>query len=120
MTYIPLQIAGLLALAVLGLAPTAASAQAEGAPCADCLTVRVGPPVVVRGPFPDELDATFTALKLADGTFRGFSANGATYAIDGASLPELSGAWVCFALLFHALSVAPNSLSTSERRTAKR
>ena len=92
MTPAPLQTAGLLALAMLGISADAALAQADGLPCADCLTIRVGPPVVVRGPFPDELDATFTALKLADGTFRGFSANGATYAIDGASLLELSGA----------------------------
>lgn len=91
MTPAPLQTAGLLALAMLGMTADAALAQAEDLPCADCLTVRVGPPVVVRGPFPDELDATFTALRLADGTFRGFSANGATYAIDGASLLELGG-----------------------------
>lgn len=91
MTHAPLQTAGLLALAMLGMAADAALAQTDGLPCADCLTVRVGPPVVVRGPFPDELDATFAALKLADGTFRGFSANGATYAIDGASLLELGG-----------------------------
>ena len=91
MTAAPLPTAGLLALAMLGMSANAALGQAGGLPCADCLTIRVGPPVVVRGPFPDELDATFTALKLADETFRGFSANGATYAIDGASLLELSG-----------------------------
>ena len=91
MTPAPLPTAGLLALAMLGMSADAAPGQADGLPCADCLTIRVGPPVVVRGPFPDELDATFTALKLADGTFRGFSANGATYAIDGASLLELGG-----------------------------
>ena len=91
MTRAPLQTAGLLALAMLGVSADAAMAQVDGLPCADCLTIRVGPPVVVRGPFPDELDATFTAVRLADGTFRGFSANGATYAIHGASLLELGG-----------------------------
>jgi hypothetical protein len=46
---------------------------------------------VVRGPFPDELDAPFTALKLADGSFRGFSANGTTYAIDGRASWDMGG-----------------------------
>lgn len=66
-------------------------AHAQSELCVDCLQVRVGPPIVVRGPFPDELDATFTALKLTDGTFRGFSANGATYAIEGATLWDMGG-----------------------------
>ncbi len=88
----PIRISGLLALAVLGLAVTAGSGHADDEPCIGCLSVRVGPPIVVRGPFPDELDAPFTALKLADGSFRGFSANGITYAIDGPTLWDMSGA----------------------------
>jgi len=83
-----LSAAGFIALAVLGMA---GSAQAESDICVDCLRVRVGSPVVIRGPFPDELDATFTALKLADGSFRGFSANGATYAIDGPTIWDMGG-----------------------------
>src|SRR5690606_40435537 len=59
--------------------------------CADCLSVRVGPPMVVRGPFPDELDAAFTAIRLPDGRFRGFSANGITYAVDGSDIADMSG-----------------------------
>lgn len=59
--------------------------------CMECVSVRVGPPQVIRGPFPDELDAPFTAIKLGDGTFRGFSANGYTFAIDGASLSDMGG-----------------------------
>jgi hypothetical protein len=78
----------LIALPALGLM---APAGAEDSICVECIEVRVGPPTVVRGPFPDELDATFTALRLADGTMRGFSANGATYAIDGSSLFDLGG-----------------------------
>jgi hypothetical protein len=73
---------------------TAAAVEPGGANseiCIDCLRVRVGPPVVVRGPFPDELDAPFSALKLTDGSFRGFSANGTTYAIDGATLRDMGG-----------------------------
>lgn len=80
-----------VALAVYAASAAFASPRAEGTLCVECLTVRVGPPVVVRGPFPDELDAPFNALKLADGTFRGFSANGTTFAIDGASLWDMAG-----------------------------
>ena len=84
-----LQAAGFLVLALSGAA--AAPAQANSEICVECLVVRVGPAVVVRGPFPDELDASFSALKLADGSFRGFSANGATYAIDGATIWDMGG-----------------------------
>lgn len=79
-------IAGLLALATAG-GVGASSADI----CIDCVSVRVGPALVVRGPFPDEIDAPFTALRLEDGSFRGFSANGSTYAIDGADLWDMSG-----------------------------
>ena len=87
----PLGVAGLVALAVLGTFAAAETARADSELCVECLQVRVGPPVVVRGPFPDELDATFSALKLPDGTFRGFSANGSTYAIDGPTLWDMDG-----------------------------
>ncbi len=86
-----LRASGLLALALLGTGAATAPASAESAPCMDCLEVRVGPAKVIRGPFPDELDAPFNALKLSDGTFRGFSANGATYAIEGTSLWDMDG-----------------------------
>jgi hypothetical protein len=87
----PLLAAGLFALAVVATAAAAETGNASSDLCMECLRVRVGPPVVVRGPFPDELDAPFAALKLADGSFRGFSANGTTYAIDGPVLWEMSG-----------------------------
>ncbi|HEV7345613.1 MAG TPA: hypothetical protein VGN60_08275 [Devosia sp.] len=83
-----LRLAGPLAIAMLGTAATLAQ---DNSICVDCIEVRVGPPAVLRGPFPDELDATFTALKLSDGTFRGFSANGWTFAIDGATLADMGG-----------------------------
>jgi hypothetical protein len=79
----PLLAAGLIALAVVATAAAAETGGANSELCIECLRVRVGPPIVIRGPFPDELDAPFAALKLADGSFRGFSANGTTYAIDG-------------------------------------
>lgn len=72
--------------------PTAfAPAYAIDEICMDCISVRVGPPQVVRGPFPDELDATFAAIRLPDGRFRGFTANGATYAVDGDSISDMGG-----------------------------
>ena len=87
-----LRTAGVVALAALsGFMVDAIAAGQAGDFCLDCLEIRVGPPTVVRGPSYDELDAVFSALKLADGSFRGFSANGATYAIEGASLAQLSG-----------------------------
>lgn len=88
----PLRAAGFVLITVLGTAATAGAEGANGELCVECLRVRVGPPVVIRGPFPDELDAPFTALKLPDGSFRGFSANGATYAIEGPSLSDMAGA----------------------------
>jgi hypothetical protein len=91
MTVRPLRVAGLVALAVLGVAAVAEPAQASAELCVDCLRVRVGPPLVVRGPFPDELDAPFTALKLANGSFRGFSSNGTTYAVDGPTVWVMGG-----------------------------
>lgn len=81
----------LTALAFMALGGSVLAAGAETDICVECISVRVGPPVVVRGPFPDEIDASFAALRLPDGTFRGFSANGITYAIDGPSLSELPG-----------------------------
>ncbi|MBJ3785455.1 hypothetical protein [Devosia sediminis] len=75
----------------MGLLALMAPASAQEAVCVDCISVRVGPPEVVRGPFPDELDAAFAATRLPDGRFRGFSANGATYAVDGATLDDMGG-----------------------------
>ena len=83
-----LHAAGLAILALL--ASSTASAMAEDI-CVECISVRVGPPEVVRGPFPDELDAAFAAIRLPDGRFRGFSANGATYAVDGETLADMGG-----------------------------
>lgn len=86
-----MQAAGRIALMTLGIAAASAPGNAAEDICVDCLSVRVGPPMIVRGPFPDELDATFNALKLPDGSMRGFTANGATYAVDGVSLMDMGG-----------------------------
>lgn len=91
MTGTTLRSIGLVTMALLGSLATAGPGRADSELCVDCVRVRVGPPVVARGPFPDELDASFSALKLADGSFRGFSANGSTYAIEGSSLWDMGG-----------------------------
>lgn len=84
-------LSNLFTLALLASIAAPIPALAEGEWCMECVSVRVGPPQVVRGPFPDEIDAPFSAIRLADGTFRGFSANGHTYAIEGASLSDMAG-----------------------------
>ena len=85
-----LAMALLLSAAMLaGLAP--APAAAPEALCIACIGIRTGPPMVVRGPFPDELDNHFAALRLPDGSFRGFTANGATYAVDGPDIRAMAG-----------------------------
>lgn len=86
-----LRASSLVALAGVGLVAATGAGQAETDICTDCLQVRVGPPVAVRGPFPDELDAPFTAIRLDDGTLRGFSANGTTYVVDGSDIWDMKG-----------------------------
>jgi hypothetical protein len=77
----------LTALAALLLAAPAAADDL----CLACLSVRVGPPIVVRGPFADELDNQFSMIRLPDGTYRGFTANGVTYAVDGLDPYDMGG-----------------------------
>ncbi len=55
------------------------------------LSVQLGPERTIRGPFDDELDNPFVVVRLKSGQFRGFSANGATYAIHGATPTDMSG-----------------------------
>lgn len=78
-------------LLATAFAVTAPGAVAADAFCLDCLSIRLDPPKIVRGPFPDELDNAFTAIRLRIGTFRAFSANGATYAIDGEDVFDVRG-----------------------------
>lgn len=59
--------------------------------CIACLRIRVGRPLTVRGPFPDELDNPFVVLRLKAGSFRGFSANAVSYAVDGPSVWSMGG-----------------------------
>src|SRR5258708_6740067 len=76
-----------LAIALTSLlAATAAETQSPSELCASCISIRVGRPIVVRGPSGpegDEADAPFSVIKLANGKFRGFTGNSRAYAIDG-------------------------------------
>lgn len=51
--------------------------------CTECISIRLGRPLSVRGPVPDEMDTPFNEIKLASGFYRGFSSNATSYAIDG-------------------------------------
>jgi hypothetical protein len=56
------------------------------------LKVRVGVPLVTRGPSGEIADAAFSAFKLPNGKFRGFTAAGVTWAIDGKTPYDMGGA----------------------------
>ena len=58
------------------------------------IRVRVGVPLVARGPAPNIADASFTAIQLPNGKFRGFTAAGTTWAIDGSHPYDMGGAAV--------------------------
>jgi len=55
------------------------------------LRFRVGVPLVARGPAPNIADASFTAIELPNGKFRGFTAAGTTWAIDGNHPYDMGG-----------------------------
>ncbi len=76
-----------ITVALASLAATAiAEAQSAPDPCAGCISIRVGRPLVVRGPSGpkgDEADVVLNVIKLPDGKFRAFTGNSIVYAIDG-------------------------------------
>jgi hypothetical protein len=78
-------------IALLTAALSASAPATAGDFCLGCLSIRVEAPIVVRGPFPDELDTPLALLPLPEGTFRAFSSNAAVCAIDTGSLDDLNG-----------------------------
>jgi hypothetical protein len=70
-------LAAILAAAIssASVAPTCAQDAA--------MRVRVGVPLVARGPAPNIADNWFTEIQLPGGKFRGFTAGATTFAIDG-------------------------------------
>ena len=55
------------------------------------MRVRVGTPLVARGPAPNIADAAFTEIQLPNGLYRGFTAAGVTFAIDGKHPYDMGG-----------------------------
>jgi hypothetical protein len=55
------------------------------------IRIRVGVPLVARGPAPNIADAGFTEIQLPSGLFRGFTAAGTTFAIDGTHPYDMGG-----------------------------
>ena len=68
-------------------APEGKNRQQNSTPCIECIRIRVGSPIIARGPGPDIED--FSVIQLPDGRFRGFIAGGRTYAIDGKRLSDM-------------------------------
>lgn len=60
--------------------------------CTQCLSIRLGRPLVVRGPAADELDSPFNEIRLANGQLRAFSSNASSYAVDAAEPWAVGGA----------------------------
>ncbi|WNG33849.1 hypothetical protein F0U61_09555 [Archangium violaceum] len=80
---------GLLLLASLLAVPGESPAQTF---CTQCLTIRLGRPLVTRGPAADELDSPYNEIQLANGQRRGFSSNASSYAVDGSDPWSTGGA----------------------------
>jgi Ricin-type beta-trefoil lectin domain-like len=77
--------------AARGQATDAKNPQAA-ALCKECLRIRVGVPLVARGPAPNIADNWFTEIQLPNGKFRGFTAGGNTFAVDGDHPYDMGGA----------------------------
>jgi len=69
----------------------AKNVQSSAASRIERIRIRVGLPRVVQGPSPGIPDNPFTEIQLRNGRFRGFSASGTTYAIDGATPSDMTG-----------------------------
>jgi hypothetical protein len=79
---------GRLAVAPLDAVKAAAP---DPAPGTQGIRIRVGVPLVARGPAPNIADNTFTEIRLPNGKFRGFTAAGTTFAIDGNTPWDMGG-----------------------------
>lgn len=68
-----------------------ATPAAKGSLCIECLKIRVGLPIVERGPAPAIADNTFSEIQLPGGRFRGFTAAAETFVIDGKNPVDMGG-----------------------------
>jgi hypothetical protein len=79
------------ALTESGRQAVAPAGEEKHADLGDSIRIRVGVPLVARGPAPNIADAAFTEVRLPDGRFRGFTATGPTFAIDGKEPYDMGG-----------------------------
>ena len=79
------------ALTESGRQAIAAAGQETRAELGASIRIRVGTPLVARGPAPNIADNWFTEIGLPGGRFRGFTAAGTTFAIDGKQPYDMGG-----------------------------
>ena len=82
--------AGRQAVAPEGREANAAASETKP-PEPGTMRIRVGVPLVARGPAPNIADDSFTEVQLSNGLFRGFTAAGTTFAIDGKTPYDMGG-----------------------------
>jgi hypothetical protein len=74
-----------------GKQAVAAEGHEKTADLSDSIKVRLGTPLVARGPAPNIADNSFTEIQLPNGLFRGFTAAGTSFAIDGKHPYDMGG-----------------------------
>jgi hypothetical protein len=79
------------ALSLHGATGNAQAPAAKSGSCHECIKFRVGLPIVEQGPAGAVADDKFTEIRLPDGRFRGFTAAGETFAIDGKDPSDMRG-----------------------------
>jgi hypothetical protein len=79
------------ALTESGRKAIAPAGQAKSPDLGASIRVRVGVPLVARGPAPNIADNWFTEIVLPGGRFRGFTAAGTTFSIDGKQPYDMGG-----------------------------
>ena len=79
------------ALTESGRQAVAPAGQEKGPDLGASIKIRVGTPLVARGPAPNIADSAFTGIELPNGLFRGFTAAGTTFAIDGKHPYDMGG-----------------------------
>jgi len=79
------------ALTESGRQAVAPAGQEKRPDLGDSIRIRVDVPLVARGPAPNIADAVFTEIGLPDGRFRGFTAAGTTFAVDGKHPYDMGG-----------------------------
>jgi hypothetical protein len=82
---------GVSCLALLSMAAAAYAQSAKADACVECVRVRLGVPLVARGPAGDIADNWLSEIELPNGKFRAFTAAGTTWAIDGKTPYDMGG-----------------------------